>query len=536
MGSDASDSGASSGPGGRRGRAWLLAAVLAALGTGACGSAEPEGRPAAEAADPGRWRVQLSEDLVDPWIRRGRDERSGRFVTHLGPDWSRRGPEETYPSMVGRHLFSLSAAFLATGDERYLDLADSVRSFLVERGWDPEHGGWFDRLGPDGEPADSTKSTFVQTYAASGLALHHFVTLDSSSSRLVRETNQLLEDHARDRDRGGYVQALEYDLSVADSLKKVASQLAPVSGYLLYHLAATRDRELLAQASRLMEITWTRMRDPRSGWIRERFGPDWSPRPGEDESYNVGHNLEAAWMLERLALASTDLSGTDSVAGMSADSAGDAAYLLGRSVAAAAYRPTTGAWIQSVSAPELEPRRERVVWWIHAYGAMADATLHRISREPDPRERYWKATRFWNEHLLDREGGGTHLAVGPGGELTEGRKGGRWKTSYHSVEHALWNWWSEALWMDGSGMTLHFRPAPEAAGDTVHPILVPDPAVRVIAVRQRGEDRAWIVEGGRGVALPPDLPAGAVVTVELSSIPASPVRDRSIDSSKWERP
>lgn len=454
-------------------------------------------------------------------MRHGRDEATGRFVTHPGPDWSRTGPEETYPSMVGRHLFSLSAAFLATGDERYLALADSVRSFLLERAWDGEHGGWFDRLGPAGEPADSTKSTFVQTYAATGLALHHFVTLDGTSARRVRETNRILERHARDGDRGGYVQALARDLSVADSVKKPPSQLAPVSGYLLYHLAATRDPELLRQASRILETVWNRMRDSRSGWIRGRFGPDWEPRGGADETYNVGHNLEVAWLLERLALAAADHPGAEDVAGMSADSATAAAGGLAEAVAAAAFRHPPGAWIQSVSAPGLEPERERVVWWIHAYGAMADATLHRMNGHPAPRTRYRAGVRFWDDHLLDSARGGAYLAVTPDGVVEEGRKGGRWKTSYHSVEHALWNWWSEALWLEGSGLTLHFRPVPEAAGDTLYPILIPDPSVRVATIRQGGRERDWIVEEGRGVSLPADLPAGAVIAVDLAPVPAT---------------
>lgn len=506
----------------------LLPAILLVLGGAGCveeerasGNDARSTTASSQAAGPERWRTQLVDDLVDPWIRRGRDGATGRFLTHLGPDWSRAGPEETYPSMVGRHLFSLSAAFLVTGDERYLALADSVKAFLMERGWDAGHGGWFDRLGPDGEPADSTKSTFVQTYAAAGLALHHFVTLDPASARRVRETNRILETHARDRDRGGYVQALARDLSVADSLKKAASQLAPVSGYLLYHLAATRDPGYLRQASRLLETVWSRMRDSRSGWIRERFRPDWEPVGGEEESYNVGHNLEVAWMLERLALAAVDLPGAGPVGGMPADSAAAAAGRLAQAVAGAAFRRPPGAWIQSVAAPGLEPARDRVVWWIHAYGAMADATLHRITGGPAPRERYEAAVRFWDRHLLDRERGGAHLAVTLDGTVSEGRKGGRWKTSYHSVEHALWNWWAEANWMGGRGLTLHFRPAEEAAGDTLHPILIPDPAVRIRAVRQGGEARDWAVERGRGVALPPDLPTGAVVQVELAPVPAA---------------
>lgn len=508
-----------------------LTLLLSAAASGARG--QTAGSPPAT----GGWRAELADQLLRPWTRHARDTVHGAFRTHLDRRWRPAGPPEKYPSMLGRHLFSFSAGYLLTGEERWLARADTIYRYLVDHAWDGRHGGWFDRLARSGEPADRRKSTFVQVYAATGLALYHFVTRRPEVLRRIRRTNRLLETRFRDREHGGYFQQLARDFTVLDSSKTAASQLAPVSGHLLYLYAGTRDTALLRQAERLTLLAARRMRDPETGWIRERFTPSWEPAPGsEPEVFNVGHNVEVAWLLARLHLAGAGrLAGPDrsavsgaasSVGPGSPPSAGDSlrrrALELGERVAASGWREESGAWIQKVTRPEAAPGAPppdsgRVLWWIQAYGNMTQLTLHRISGDgvlpgapgteaarpsaapgrlarPGPGAalgRYREGVEFWRRHLLDRRYGASVTAVGPGGGIRDGGKGGKWKTSYHSVEHALWNRLGEALWLSpGRGVTLHFRPA--AGGDgadarrRICPRLVPDPAVVVRSVR-RGE-------------------------------------------------
>lgn len=481
----------------------LLIAPASAGGQGA----EPYG-------DGEGWRTELTRDLLEPWTRHARDTLHGAFRTHLDRRWRPTGPPEKYPSMLGRHLFSYSAGYLVTGDPRWLSLADSTHRYLVRHGWDERHGGWFDRLTRSGEPADRSKSTFVQVYAATGLTLYHFVTRRPGVRERIRRTNRILETRFRDVEHGGYFQQLSREFAVVDSSKTAASQLAPISGHLLYLYAGTRDTSLLRQARRLMRNVSDRMRHPETGWIGERFTADWRPAPqSTPERYNVGHNLEVAWLLARLALAT----GTDGY--------GDRALELGERVAESGLLGSrsdgsggAAAWIQTVTRPEARPSGAspdsgRVLWWIQAYGNMTELTLHRIREGgragPSPAGgeaggrpplgRYRRGAAFWKRHLVDPRFGAAVTAVDPGGELLDGDKGGRWKTSYHAVEHALWNWLGEALWTSPRRpVSLHFRPAPsgeasggEPASRRICPRLVPDRRVEIRSVR-RG-DRALAV-------------------------------------------
>lgn len=489
------------------------------------------------------WRTQLTRDLLEPWTRHARDTLHGGFRTHLDRRWRPTGPPEKYPSMLGRHLFSYSAGYLATGDRRWLALADSTYRYLVRHGWDERHGGWFDRLTRSGEPADRSKSTFVQVYAATGLTLYHFVTRRPDVRQRIRRTNRILESRFRDGEHGGYFQQLSREFSVVDSSKTAASQLAPISGHLLYLYAGTRDTSLLRQARRLMRNVTARMRDPETGWIRERFTPGWRAAPsGAPETYNVGHNLEVAWLLARLTLAT----GADG----KADRYRQDALELGEQVAERGLLGARGddasggpaAWIQTVTRPEARPSvappdSGRVLWWIQAYGNMTELTLHRIRGEAgdgpapfagesegrSPLARYRRGATFWRRHLIDDRFGAAVTAVTPGGELLDGGKGGRWKTSYHSVEHALWNWLGEALWTaPGRSVTLHFRPAPARKDLDSGPIsrricprLVPDSRIAIRSVHR----------GGRALEVAADATcfrvpaAGPPVRVTLGSRP-----------------
>ena len=111
------------------------------------------------------WRDQALHDIMPAWLAHGIDPASGRFYTDLSRDWRPIGTTDQYPTMLGRHLFSLSAAYLLSGQERYLPLAKDTAAYLIEQGWDHEFGGWYDLITETSTPKTTTKGAFTQMYA-----------------------------------------------------------------------------------------------------------------------------------------------------------------------------------------------------------------------------------------------------------------------------------------------------------------------------------------------------------------------------------
>ena len=124
------------------------------------------------------WRDQALEQVLPYWTRWGRDLENGGFHTFLDREWRPYGTTTWYPGMTARHVFSYSAAYMLTGEERYLDVARETVDFLLKHGWDKEYGGWYDEIDRSGLVVQESKSTFYQIYAITGLTMYYVATRD----------------------------------------------------------------------------------------------------------------------------------------------------------------------------------------------------------------------------------------------------------------------------------------------------------------------------------------------------------------------
>lgn len=393
------------------------------------------------------WKQQALRQVVPAWERHGRDSADGQFHAFMDRRWSPYGESLKYPGMLSRHLFSLSAAWLLSGEERYLERADELFAYLAEHGWDESHGGWFYAIDRRGSPSDPRKDLFMNIYAVTGLSLYHLATRDPRAMDLIRQTRALVNRQAWDRDYGGYFRRLDRRWGVTDSSKVFTPQVAPVSGYLLYLYGATGEDSYLRAGRKLTDLAVEKLGDERSGWIREQFRRDWSLPGGharEREEINVGHNIEVSWMLYRLY----GISGEDSLLAE--------AERLNRKLVRTA-QDSSGAWLHKmlIDDPAIHPRD--TPWWVQAYGNMQQLYRYRLTGDERALRRFRSGASFWNRAFLDGEYGGTVLSATLGGRLSRGDKAVRTKTSYHAVEHALLNYLYLTLWVEGDTAELYFK-------------------------------------------------------------------------------
>jgi mannose/cellobiose epimerase-like protein (N-acyl-D-glucosamine 2-epimerase family) len=124
------------------------------------------------------WKTQAMRDIISAWTRYSQNERSGTFHTNLDSVWKPFGSTDIYPSMISRH-FQLFRRLSSFRQEEDLEIAEKTASWLIDKAWDREMGGWYDALDEEGNPFETTKTTFVQVYVNTGLALYYFVTRDS---------------------------------------------------------------------------------------------------------------------------------------------------------------------------------------------------------------------------------------------------------------------------------------------------------------------------------------------------------------------
>jgi len=447
------------------------------------------------------WKAQGLTNVLPAWTEHARNRVMGGFYSGLDRDWTPTDTTRQYPGMLARHLYSYSVGYLMSGQKAHLRQARKTFDFMVEHGWDRRHGGWYNAIHPSGAVADSSKDLFMQIYATTGLAFYYIVTRDSTAREYLARSRRFMQEHAWDEQYGGYVDVLARDGSVKNAVKDFSPQLAPLSGYLLYLYPATRDSAYLRKAERIMDLTLTRMQDDR-GWIRERFARDWTflPEDSKNSHLNVGHNLEVAWLLLRLhALTGnkkyrrTGLALTDK--------------LLKH-----AFHEETGAWLHKLKRTNLSQHPDTAVWWVQAYGNMLQLYAYRTTGKERYLDAFRSGARFWNEAFVDEMRGGTVLRTTLDGNVVDGAKAVRTKTSYHAMEHALLNFLYLTLWVNQGPATLHYRFDGPFEGRFFPLPVETDPAVQQITV----DGRTQTPPEAEGVRLQVHGQGPAHVTVTLT--------------------
>jgi mannose/cellobiose epimerase-like protein (N-acyl-D-glucosamine 2-epimerase family) len=278
----------------------------------------------------------------------------------------------------------------------------------------------------------------------------------------------LLEDNVWDKVNGGYFDACEQDWSPRSRTKSVSSQLAPLSGYLLYLYPVTRDQKYLRQAERITDTILKHMTDSTTGWVLETFDPNWvyaTGLTGRDE-INVGHNLEVAWSLLRLYMLNKREDYLQAAISLS-----DRLHQFG-------FDKERGFWFATIGNQDPALHSDFTYWWIQAYGNMFDLYIQLI--KPDTRylDTFRKGAAFWNNYFIDKNKGDTHLSVLLDGTPSEVDKANQFKASYHSVEHGFLNYLYLANWVNPKPSTLHFRLS-ASEGDRLYPLPIEESRSRI---------------------------------------------------------
>jgi mannobiose 2-epimerase len=449
------------------------------------------------------WKKQGLEDIISYWTRQAADREHGGFHTTLDRQWKPYGDSMRYPSMVARHLFGYSAAYLMSGDPAHLETAKELKDYLLNTAWDKTHGGFYDMLTVSGEAARANKNIFVQVYSITGLVMYYFITLDPEVLIYIREANSLLETRAWDPVSGGYFDELNPGWTVEDSSKSFSSVITPVSGYLLYLYLATRDEAYLDQAKRIMNTVLDRMRDKDSGWILESFDRDWNykaPPPTVTE-INTGHNIETAWMLLRLHLLRPNERFKEAALSLS-----EALHRFGMDTA-------SGVWFASFAKKASEGHADYSYWWIQEYGMMFDLCLFKGTGRKEYLKLFDLGAAFWDKYYIDREYGDTYLGVFLDGRIKDGVKANRFKASYHNMETSLLNYLYTALWVNRRPAQLHFNLTSAADGDQLYPLPIEETDYSIRSVTLDGNNHTETDAGKKAVRLPALKGAKLVVQI-----------------------
>lgn len=254
--------------------------------------------------------AHLRDDLIPWWRDHGVDDARGGFHETLWPSGS-PGPEsERRLRSVTRLLyaFSVGARLGVPGSHK---LAVRALDQLRQAHGDPDHGGFFRTVTPDGEPLDRSKDTYDHAFAVLALAEHHANCGSPDALALAVETAALVRSRLTDESHGGYFEGGAHDWTPRRAETRHQNpHMHWVEALLVLH-AESHDARWLEAADDLVTLCSERFFDARTDTLGERFGPRWEPLRAADAAgagdpanpVEPGHHYEWVWLLARHAAA-----------------------------------------------------------------------------------------------------------------------------------------------------------------------------------------------------------------------------------------
>ena len=373
-------------------------------------------------------KKELTENILPYWTSKMCNP-AGGFYGRIS------GNEETDLSapvgniMTARLLWTFSSAYRLFKDsaeaEGYLAMATRAKDLIISRFYDPEYGGTYWSLNPDGTPLDTKKQIYAIAFTIYGLAELNRATGDAKALEYAIKLFNSIEDHSFDTEKDGYFEAFTRTWDTIEDMRlsdKDANESKTMNTH-LHVLEAYTCLYRVWKNSRLEE----RLRGLIGIFEKHILGPDGHLRLFFDDDWNsgydivsYGHDIEASWLIHEAAL----VLGDEAVIGR--------IEKLVPAIAAAAgegFSPE-GGMIYEKNAEETDRDRH---WWVQAETLVGYLNLWDHFGTQEGLENALTCWDFIKVNLIDRENGEWFWSLREDGTVNrDDDKAGFWKCPYHN--------------------------------------------------------------------------------------------------------
>ncbi len=409
----------------------LAFSILAACST----STSPRPEPTTPVIDMER---VLLDNIASFWYPRSIDEEHGGYRLHFNangePGDDHRRMIVTQARMVwffsnlAREGYSKDGAFR---ESDLLSAAGHGYTYLRDRMWDNQHGGFFWMLDESGQTTAPNKHLYGQAFALYALSEYYLASGNQEALDLAIRLFELLEEYAHDREYGGYREYFAPNWSevppgtqnyLGDRLdvKLMNTHLhlleAMTTFYRASGLPAARERLI-----ELIDVATDKVVVHEIGACTDVYERDWTPiRTGPLARVSYGHDLENVW----IAAQACEAAGVD---------VRQFLPLFRRLWAFSlenGYDRDSGGFFESGPLDGPANNREKT-WWVQAEALVSALYMLKLTGESRYRDVFDQTWQFVFNHQIDWANGEWHQTVLPSGEV-RGVKGGIWKSAYHN--------------------------------------------------------------------------------------------------------
>ncbi|MGC3956737.1 MAG: AGE family epimerase/isomerase [Verrucomicrobiota bacterium] len=362
------------------------------------------------------------------WCGPAVDPVNGGWMGWLSNDLQ---PDRTQPKGLivhARILWAFSAVYQARPEPPFRQMANRAFDYLSNRFWDAQQGGAFWRLDDTGKVLDDSKKIYGQAFCIYALTEFHRAFKSEGALHRALTLFELIEQHAHDRESGGYIEVCRRDWAEAgpearlsdkdmNERKSMNNHLHVLEAYTnLYR--ETQHPVVEQRLHELVQLFLERILDARTGHLHHFFNDEWQVR---SDTYTFGHDIEASWLLCEAAEVLDNpalLAHVREVALRMVDVVLAEGMLTDGGLC---YEGKAGQIIDG--GRECWPQAEAIVGYLNAF---------QLSGQPKyvvAAERVWD---YVERHLIDREHGEWFWRINEDGRLdTKLPKVSEWKGPYH---------------------------------------------------------------------------------------------------------
>ena len=365
----------------------------------------------------------LTEHILPFWMERMPDPRGG-FYGRIDGHGVVHPEAEKGAILNARILWTFASAYRILGNPAYLEMATRAKRTLLDHFFDPDYGGVYWSLNPDGSPLDTKKQIYALGFAIYGLSEYARATGDEEALAHAVKLFIDIENHSFDTEKNGYFEAFTREWGAIADMRlsdKDANECKTMNTHLhilepytnLYRVWP--DERLAAAIRNLIAIFTDKILDPQTFHLRLFFDDDWNSKV---DKTSYGHDIEASWLIHEAALALGDKALLAEVEPIVRSIALHAEFdvLFGKGEASGE---------ETTALPQ---------WWEYAETVVGFYNIWQHWGDKDALEKAKKAWEFACTYLLDKEQGEWYWAVrlpDYASDLTED-KAGFWKCPYHN--------------------------------------------------------------------------------------------------------
>ncbi len=371
---------------------------------------------------------ELKENILPFWMTMAPDRENGGFAGYISH--ANRVNLRANKGIVlhARILWTFAAAFRISADPAYLEMATRAYRYILEHFTDHQLGGVFWELDYQGNPVTMRKQVYAIAFAIYAMTEYRQACGEKEALEWAVRHFRDLEEHALDRERNGYIEALSRDWEPVEDVRlseKDANERKTMNTHLHILEAYTnlfrvyKDPRLREALENIIRLFMERFIDRETWHLRLFFDDDWNLR---SDFISYGHDIECSWLL-------------DEAAGVLGDT--ELAEECGR-IAVRMARANFGGLDQEHGLIyEFFPRENRADgdrhWWPQAEAMVGYFNAYQRSGDEEFALKAMGIWEFIKKRIIDHTYGEWVWSVNREGIPATGKeKAGFWKCPYHN--------------------------------------------------------------------------------------------------------